>query len=95
MKRIALLFAAALAALAILGCSNSRLTRDNYARISNGMSERDVVAILGEPDDDEGGGFAIGDVDASARVMKWDSGGKLVAVTFLGGTVRAKFQKGL
>jgi len=95
MLRAVILTGVVLLSVHLAGCANPRLNMENFSRIDNGMTARDVVAILGEPDDEEGGGIAVGEFDASARVMKWDSGDKLIAVTFLGGTVRAKFQKGL
>ncbi len=88
--------AAGIALLALLaGCASSRLTRANYDRVAVGMTEREVVEILGDPDENKGGGIAIGDIDASGRVMTWESGDRHAVVTFAQGKVVAKVQHGL
>ena len=35
--------------LLMVGCSNSRITQENYGKIEVGMKYSEVVAILGEP----------------------------------------------
>lgn len=76
------------------GCA-SRVTRENYDRIHDGMSVSEVEGILGKPDKDKRAGFAFGDVDASGGVMVWESGDKMISVTVAQGKVVVKVQKGL
>jgi hypothetical protein len=85
-----------LVAISFAGCaSDDRLTLDNYDRVVTGMTPAEVRDILGQPDDDEGGGISVVGVDLSGRVMVWEEGERLIEVTFAQGEVVQKFQKGL
>ncbi len=63
--------------LVLLGCS--KLTLENYSKITVGMSYDEVVKLIGAPDqcDDVMG----------VRSCRWGSGNRSVNVNFLGGKV--------
>ncbi|MED5525350.1 hypothetical protein [Gallaecimonas pentaromativorans] len=75
MKRWILPFAL-MAALA--GCS--KVTLENYDKLSVGMKKADVEALLGKAD-------SCGDAVLKAQSCQWKSGDKTITVQFLGDTV--------
>ena len=78
------------------GCaSEDRLTLDNYERIHSDMTPAELRDILGEPDEDKGGGISVVGVDLSGRVMVWEDDDRLIEITFAQGKLVQKFQKGL
>jgi len=88
MKRISakrLLIALIAALLLVTGCG--KLTKDNYEKISMGMSYDEVVSILG--DADECGG-AVG-----VENCTWGGGEKYIKVNFVGKKVVLFSAKGL
>jgi hypothetical protein len=101
--------AALLAGLAILGtltaCSQSKLTTANYDRVTTGMSQQDVEAILGPGKEQASSsvavpsqsvaGVTVPGANTSAKVLTWQEGQKLISVTFVNGKVMSKTQFGL
>jgi hypothetical protein len=57
------------------------------------MNAAEVREILGEPDEDKGGGIAVAGIDISGRVMVWEEDEKWVEVTIAQGKVAGKIQK--
>jgi SmpA/OmlA family protein len=61
-KLLALTFLSLIAAVLLAGCNSSggggnpRVTKENFAKLTNGMSRADVVEILGEPSGTEAAG---------------------------------------
>jgi hypothetical protein len=80
----ALLAAAALALL--LAACGSRIDREHFARITDDMSEAEVIAILGEPTDTSG--FSLGGLSATSET--WEGRGGTIAIQFVNGKVKLK-----
>ena len=76
------------------GCAESRLTMENYARIEEGMSLRQVEAVLGKGDK-KGGGLSIGSFDASAYEVIWGNKKHFIAATLVNDEVITKVHRGL
>ncbi|GJM25547.1 MAG: hypothetical protein DHS20C16_19620 [Phycisphaerae bacterium] len=79
--------------LAMVGCS--KVSQENYDKISTGMTVEEVEGILGSGETEGGGGVAIGDVELSGKVMHWGSDAKGIKVTFANGKVVTKSHQGL
>jgi hypothetical protein len=75
------LVAAALAALLLAACS--RVTEENYAKIRDGMSEQEVIAILGKPTESS----SLSIAGLSGTGAKWVEGDAVIAVQFVNGKV--------
>jgi hypothetical protein len=72
--------------LLLAACAMTGLTPGNFARIQDGMSEAEVIAILGEPQDMLSLGF--GPLGGSNAV--WKDTQATVTVQFLNGQVKGK-----
>ena len=74
----------------LLGCAVlaacSRVTAENYAKVSVGMPRSEVYEILGNPDEVSGG--AIGPLNFSAET--WKGSDRTIHVTFGGDKVALK-----
>ena len=102
LRIVAVLFVAALA-LSLTGCGgNSKITKSNYDKINDGMTEQQVEAILGKLDEasakkaaavDDAGKPII--VPAAPKVTYWREETKWISITFLNGKVMAKAQNGV
>lgn len=77
--------AAVLAALALAACG-SKVTAENFARIQTGMTQQEVVALLGEPT--ETSAVSIGGL--SGGMSTWRDGNTTISVQFLNDKVQAK-----
>ncbi|TXH03220.1 MAG: hypothetical protein E6R07_13020 [Nevskiaceae bacterium] len=80
--------ASAAALLLLAACS--RVTADNYAKISSGMSRDEVHGILGSPDEASGGG--IGGLTMTTET--WKGGKQTISITFAGDKVALKTLRG-
>ena len=74
------------AAIVLLMSACSKVTPDNYAKVSAGMTRDEVHAILGKPDDAGGGG--IGDLTLTTET--WKGNKQTINVTFAGNKVALK-----
>lgn len=81
-------------AILIAGCG-SKLTAENYGKIQNGMTEREVTSILGAGEIKGGLSGSIGDLGGSAKVMEWKEKDKQISITFANGKVILKAASGL
>jgi hypothetical protein len=63
------------------GCGNN-VTKENFNKIKDGMSEKDVIAILGSPTESQSG--------VGGKVSTWKDGDKFIAITFLNDKVVAR-----
>ncbi|HUQ24568.1 MAG TPA: hypothetical protein VM140_02775 [Burkholderiales bacterium] len=81
MKRRLLTLAAAL-----LLSSCAKVTQDNFARIEDGMSEQDVMTLLGKPTRSN----SIGLLGFSGTSSSWASDDAEINVRFLNGRVALK-----
>ncbi|UCD30609.1 MAG: DUF3862 domain-containing protein [Planctomycetota bacterium] len=79
--------------VAFAGCS--KVTQENYDKISTGMTLDEVQKILGKGTEKSGVGGAIGDLSASAKTITWGSEEKNITITFANDKVVTKTQKGL
>ena len=75
----------------ILVSCGEQINKENYDRISNGMSKSQVEKILGEGDSQAQSTYG----DYSAESMTWSSGMKIISIVFSNGKVDAKSQSGL
>ena len=80
MKR---LFAVA-ACLVLVACSKA--TQENFAKVQTGMTEQEVVAILGKPDESTTREV----LGISGTTSVWRSGGAEINIRFVGGKVALK-----
>jgi hypothetical protein len=100
--RIALFF---LLCCVLSGCSKSKITRENFDKINNGMTLAEVEAILGSGTSQSADGSLVAaqvGVDVSGGAPPpatvdylWESGKKSITVTFRQGKVVAKKNSGL
>lgn len=70
-----------------LGCS--RVTQENFNKITTEMSSKEVIAILGEPNHSEGVNFA----GISGTTSTWENKDSEIDVQFLNDKVIAKYFK--
>lgn len=90
MSRYGMLLALGLLAAVLAGCNAQRVTRENYDRVSTGMSYDEVVNILGQPDSVDGGEAGINGIQAGARVATWRSNDRRITITFVNDRVTVK-----
>jgi hypothetical protein len=78
---------AALAVIAIVALAAcSKVTEDNFAKIRDGMSEQEVIALLGKPSESS----SISVLGLSGTASKWVEGDAAITVQFVNGKVRGK-----
>ncbi len=74
-----------LACLLISACS-SKITAENFGKIQTGMSQQEVVAVLGEPT--QSNAFDIAGL--SGATATWQEGDTAISIQFFNGKVQAK-----
>ncbi|MCV6638094.1 outer membrane protein assembly factor BamE [Candidatus Albibeggiatoa sp. nov. NOAA] len=78
------------------GCATTKLTHENFAKIREGMSEQQVLTLLGEPTDSNsistGSWFGIID-GLSGTSMVWETNEAKVDIIFVNGKVKTKNYK--
>ena len=81
----------------ILTSCSGKLNKDNYDKISNDMSVSQVESILGKGESQASSNVDLGEYggNISSEVMTWQSGTKVISITFSNGKVMAKAQNGL
>ncbi|MGB2823697.1 MAG: hypothetical protein WBF17_22135 [Phycisphaerae bacterium] len=84
-----------MAATMLAGCGGSKVSKGNFDKVQNGMTQAEVEKVLGEGTEEAGGGGAIGGIVASGKILSWTDGEKKITVTFANGKVVAKTQSGL
>jgi len=70
----------------LLVACGSRISQENYNRITDGMAYADVVKILGEPTSSESRG-ALG---ITAGTAKWTDGAQKITIVFINEKVSSK-----
>ena len=82
--------------LFLFSCTG-KINKDNYDKISNGMSVSQVQSILGKGESQASSSVNLGEYggNISSEVMTWQSGLKVISITFSNGKVMAKAQNGL
>ena len=83
-SRLTFLAAAALAALLLAACS--RITQENFSRIQSGMSEQEVISILGTPTESS----SVDVLGISGTAARWAGNDAEITVRFVGGKVALK-----
>ena len=92
------IFKSAIISLSIFLVScTGKLNKDNYDKISNDMSVSQVESILGKGESKASSSVDLGEYggNISSEVMTWQSGTKVISITFSNGKVMAKAQNGL
>jgi hypothetical protein len=107
--RFVAILCAAACFLSVAGCG-SGISKTNYDKINNGMTEAEVESILGKGEEQAAAGVnvpsqsltipggvnvSVPGISSSVKVKKWQDGGKSITITFSDGKVMAKAQKGL
>ncbi len=80
----------------LTGCATTQLTHENFAKVREGMSEQQVIALLGEPTDSRSisTGSWFGVVDGlSGTSMVWETNEVKVDIIFVNGKVKTKNYK--
>ena len=85
MTKFKLLFLAALTVASITACG-SKISQENFNKISNGTSQAEVVALLGEPQSSQGGGV----LGLSAGTAVWKDDKNKISVVFVNEKVTSK-----
>ena len=65
----------------------ARITQENYAKIQEGMSEQEVIAVLGNPTESQ----SISVLGVSGTAARWVGNDAVVTVQFVNGKARLKF----
>lgn len=80
-----------------LSSCSGKLNKDNYDKISNDMSISQVESILGKGESQASSNVDLGEYggNISSEVMTWQTGTKVISITFSNGKVMAKAQNGL
>lgn len=73
-----------LVALAIAACS--KVTQENFAKIQEGMSEQEVIALLGAPTESN----SVTVLGVSGTSSRWVDGDAVISVRFVNGKVALK-----
>jgi outer membrane protein assembly factor BamE (lipoprotein component of BamABCDE complex) len=75
------------------GCATTKLTHEKFAQIREGMSEKQVIALLGEPTDSRsmstGSWFGIMS-SLSGTGMVWETNEAKIDILFVNGNVKTK-----
>ena len=72
------------AALILAACS--KVTQENFAKIEEGMTEEQVRAILGTPDESN----SVNVLGVSGTASRWRSGDAVITVRFVNGKAALK-----
>ena len=79
MKKINITISALAAAAFLAGCGDSKITKENFAKIKEGMTKAEVVAILGEPTGTE----LVGQInDTEIKGPIWEGSGIKIVTMF-------------
>jgi|SRR5665213_56247 len=95
--------------ITLTGCG-SKISKSNYDKIKDRMTEAEVEALLGNGEEQASsnlslpgasvgipgvGGVSIKGISSSTKVMKWQDGNQAITVIFSDGKVTAREQTGL
>lgn len=84
--KLALISILILSVFSLAACSDSRLTQANFDKIRTGMTQAEVVAILGEPTESSSVGLAV----FSGAMSTWKTANVTISIQFANGKVVAK-----
>jgi hypothetical protein len=74
-----------LATLLLAACG-AKISAENFERIQDGMTQKEVIAILGEPTETS----SVNIAGVSGGMATWKDGSTAISVQFLNGKVQAK-----
>lgn len=83
--RVRLLLLGTVAALFLAACG-SKISAENFERIQTGMTQKEVVALLGEPTETS----AVSIAGLSGGMASWRDGNTTISIQFLNDKVQAK-----
>ena len=72
--------------LVLLLAACSRVSEENFAKIEEGMSEEQVMAILGKPTQ----AASVSVLGVSGTTSRWEGNGAVITVRFVNGRVALK-----
>ena len=83
-------------AIIFTGCSG-KINKDNYGKVTNGMSKSKVESILGKGESSASTSYDLGEYggNINSEVMTWQSCSKVITISFSNGKVVTKAQFGL
>lgn len=84
MKATISLLTAVLAALLLAACA--KITQENFLRIERGMSEQEVISVLGTPSESS----SVDVLGISGTAARWVGSDAEITVRFVGGKVALK-----
>jgi len=89
-------FATVLLLFFVTSCAG-KINEENYEKISNGMSKSEVEKILGQGESQATSSVDLGEYGGtiSSEFITWQSGSKVISITFSNDQVQAKAQVGL
>jgi hypothetical protein len=76
-----------------IGCG-SKVSKDNFDKIKDGMTIAEVESILGKGEK-ASAGVSVAGVSVTGDVYEWKDGEKVINVVFKDGKMVGKTQKGL
>jgi hypothetical protein len=77
------------------GSSSSKVTKDNFDKVTTGMTQAQVEDILGKGTEAGGAAATASDSSGPGKVIIWKDGDKSITVKFVNDQVFAKFQVGI
>lgn len=83
-KALRALLAALMAALIVAACS--KVNQENFLKIQEGMSEQEVIKLLGRPTESN----SVNVLGISGTASRWVAGDTVVTVRFVNGQVAFK-----
>jgi hypothetical protein len=84
MKATISLLTSVLAAVLLAACT--RITQENFSRIERGMTEQEVISILGSPTESS----SVDVLGISGTAARWAGNNAEITVRFVGGKVALK-----
>ena len=72
--------------LMLLLAACSKVTEQNFAKIEDGMTEEQVMAVLGRPSE----ATSVSVLGVSGTTSRWEGDGALITVHFVNGKVALK-----
>lgn len=92
-----LLISSYLFILIFLASCSGKINKDNYNKITNGMTISQVESILGKGESLASSDVNLGDYGGkiSSEVITWEDGTNIISITFSNGEVMSKVQSGL
>lgn len=76
-----------IAALLVALVACSKITQENFSRITDGMSEQEVIALLGESTESQ----SISVLGVSGTAARWVGKDAVITIQFVNGKARLRF----